>query len=257
MTDDLDIIARYPDEPYEEEGFTSAAFKASFDRGAKLCKAAINRLVGQLNGETTGAASVGFNPIENVPAYNVQSAIETLLSYLLSQMQSMTHGSVSDGGITAPKLASNAVTTPKIEDGAVTAPKLAPGAVGWVKVSAEDFYMDTTATGSVSGNSISITSQSFFYNAAAKLMFWRIGAIVTCTEAGVFFMPKLHGDEKYHPFLEQGETSAEYFAGCDNFDSAEIGRDTQGNGSYLYTTMRKTGNSIFAQASGFYICAGE
>lgn len=136
MTDDLDIIAKYPDEPYEEEGFTSTAFKASFDQGAKLCKAAINALVQKLNGDSA-AASVGFSPIENVPVHNVQSAIETLRSYLLAQMQGITQQGVADGAITTAKLGAEAVTTAKIDDGAVTTGKLGDGAVTAAKLGDE------------------------------------------------------------------------------------------------------------------------
>ena len=81
MTDDLDIIAKYPDEPYEEEGYTSTAFKASFDRAGKLCKAAHNVLVRALNA-VTAAANVGFSRTAGVPADNVQAAVENVQQQL-------------------------------------------------------------------------------------------------------------------------------------------------------------------------------
>lgn len=112
MTDDLDIIARYPDEPYEEEGFTSAAFKASFDRGAKLCKAAHNALVLALN-RGTAAANIGFQSSENVPANNVQAAIENVQG----QITGVSQGAVPNGSITTEKLHDDAVTGAKIAAG--------------------------------------------------------------------------------------------------------------------------------------------
>ena len=122
MTDDLDIIAKYPDEPYEEEGFTSTAFKASFDQGAKLCKAALNALVRALNA-STAAASVGFRRSANIPENYVQDAIENVQA----QIAGVTQGAVPNGSITGEKLHDGAVTTEKILDGAVTGGKIASG----------------------------------------------------------------------------------------------------------------------------------
>lgn len=119
MNDDLDIIAKYPDEPYEEEGFTSAAFKASFDQGAKLCKAALNALIRSL-GWQSAAANIGFNPSASVNAENVQAAIESVQQ----QIADVALDSVPDGSIGTPKLADGSVTAPKIAAGSVTAEKL-------------------------------------------------------------------------------------------------------------------------------------
>lgn len=112
MNDELDIIARYPDEPYEEEGFTSAAFKASFDRGAKLCKAAHNVLVQALNA-VGAAASVGFRRSTAVPADNVQAAIENVQG----QITGVSQGAVPNGSITTEKLHKDSVTSEKIPFG--------------------------------------------------------------------------------------------------------------------------------------------
>ena len=124
MVDDLDIIAKYPDEPYEEEGFTSAAFKASFDRGAKLCKAALNALVRALNA-VTAAASVGFRRTANIPADNVQAAIENVQE----QLAGVSQGEIPNGSITGEKMQDAAVTTEKLEDGAVTGGKIAENTI--------------------------------------------------------------------------------------------------------------------------------
>lgn len=121
MTDDLDIIAKYPDEPYEEEGYTPPAFKASFDMAGKLCKIAINRLIREL-GYQSAAANVGFNPTAGVNKTNIQEAIENVQA----QIAGVSQGAVPDGSITTGKLDGGAVTTPKILDESVTLPKLAP-----------------------------------------------------------------------------------------------------------------------------------
>lgn len=124
MKDDLDIIAKYPDEPYEEEGFTSTAFKASFDQGAKLCKDAINKLVRALNA-ATAAASLGFRRTTNVPADNVQDAIENVQE----QLAGVSQGAIPNGSITGEKMQDAAVTTEKLEDGAVTGGKIAENTI--------------------------------------------------------------------------------------------------------------------------------
>jgi len=174
MTDDLDIIAKYPDEPYEEEGFTSTAFKAIFDQGAKLCKDAINRLIEEMeNSENGGAANISYKRSESVPADNVQAAVEAveiamrrsvaaLREYLLGQMQDVTQGSVADGSINENKLAEpavkepniydNAVTEPKIRDDAVTEPKIKNGAVKNEKIPAGELLEDVTGSVTISSN---------------------------------------------------------------------------------------------------------
>lgn len=106
MTDDLDIIAKYPDEPYEEEGFTSAAFKASFDRGAKLCKAAHNALVRALNG-VNASFSVGFRRSSAIPADNVQAAIESVQAQIQQFVQD--EAVIPNGSITGEKIADRTI----------------------------------------------------------------------------------------------------------------------------------------------------
>ena len=99
MTDDLDIIAKYPDEPYEEEGYTSTAFKASFDMAGKLCKAAHNVLVRALNA-VTAAANVGFSRTAGVPANNVQDAIVNVQGQVAGQAL----GQIPDASIGSQKM---------------------------------------------------------------------------------------------------------------------------------------------------------
>lgn len=136
MTDDLDIIAKYPDEPYEEEGFTPSSFKASFDQGAKLCKAAHNVLVRALNA-VTAAASLGFNRSAAVPADTVQAAIENVQAQLASASQ----GAVPNGSITNIKIAT---------DADISGEKLADSGVGISKLAASCFAQDVTEDVTVS-----------------------------------------------------------------------------------------------------------
>lgn len=122
MTDDLDIIAKYPDEPYEEEGFTPSSFKASFDMAGKLCKIAINRLIREI-GYQSAAANVGFNPTAGVNKTNIQEAIENVQA----QIAGVSQGAVPDGSITSEKLDDYAVTNDKLDNGAVSLDKFDPG----------------------------------------------------------------------------------------------------------------------------------
>lgn len=114
MTDDLDIISKYPDEPYEEDGFTAEAFKASFDRGAKLCKAAINRIVDALNGKSTGAKYLGFLRSESVPADNVQDAIDNVQQQIAD---AYSESAIPAGAVKTANIDGEAVTNEKIKVG--------------------------------------------------------------------------------------------------------------------------------------------
>jgi hypothetical protein len=152
MTDDLDIISKYPDEPYEEEGFTSTAFKASFDQGAKLCKIAINRLVNELNtwtGALVNAATargIGFLRSANVPADNVQDAIDNVQSQLVG----ITQGGVADGSITDAKVAADAdVNGAKLKDASVSGAKLVSETLGNAHLPFGALAQDVTTSANV------------------------------------------------------------------------------------------------------------
>lgn len=140
MTDDLDIIAKYPDEPYEEEGFTPSSFKASFDMAGKLCKIAINRLIREL-GYQSAAANVGFNPTAGVNKTNIQEAIENVQA----QIAGVSQGAVPDGSITSEKLDDYAVTEDKLDNGAVSFDKLDVPTQTWMreKYAVGDIFITT------------------------------------------------------------------------------------------------------------------
>lgn len=122
MTDDMNIISKLPDEPNDEGGMTASALKATFDKAGTLAKTAINKLIAAL-GASTAAGNIGFARSTNVPADNVQDAIEDVQS----QIAGVALGSIPDGSITAQQLAASAVT----------AGKIAPGAIEFVDVSNE------------------------------------------------------------------------------------------------------------------------
>ena len=114
MTDDMNIISKLPDEPNDEGGMTASALKATFDKAGMLAKTAINKLIAAL-GASTAAGNIGFARSTNVPADNVQDAIENVQS----QIAGVALGSIPDGSITAQQLAASAVTAEKVADGAL------------------------------------------------------------------------------------------------------------------------------------------
>lgn len=111
ITDNLNIIQALGDEPNEDNGLTAAELKAKFDEAANTLKARINAIVDQLMA-ATAASDVGFSTSENVPADNVQGAIENVQA----QLQAVTQGSVANGSITTAKLDGDAVTGAKVAD---------------------------------------------------------------------------------------------------------------------------------------------
>lgn len=114
MTDDMNIISKLPNEPNDEGGMTASAFKATFDKAGTLAKNAINKLIAAL-GASTAAGNIGFARSTNVPADNVQDAIENVQS----QIAGVALGSIPDGSITAQQLAASAVTAEKVADRAL------------------------------------------------------------------------------------------------------------------------------------------
>lgn len=103
MTDDMDIIAALGDEPNEDDGLTAAGLKAKFDMAGNLCKTALNNLVNALHA-ITAAGNIGFQSSENVPADNVQDAIDNVQA----QIRDVSQDGVANNSITAEKLAAGA-----------------------------------------------------------------------------------------------------------------------------------------------------
>lgn len=132
MTDDLDIISKYPDEPYEEEGFSSSSFRAAFDKAGKLCKSALNGLILAL-GMPSAAANIGYAASTSVQANTVQDAIEAVQR----QIAGVSQGAVPDGSIGGPKLAELCVTGNKLASESVTGEKVVNGSLPVEKIDAE------------------------------------------------------------------------------------------------------------------------
>lgn len=258
MTDDLDIIAKYPDEPYEEEGFTSTAFKASFDQGAKLCKDAINRLVEELNSFVNGLRSsatarvIGFLRSTSVPADNVQDAIENVQAQLVS----MTQGTVANGSIDEYKLASPAVKEPNIYDDAVTGPKIRDEAVTGAKILAGSLLEDVTAD-----VALACVSEHPF-ESHIKFMYSRALGVVFVT--GLVMITPTEND----PSINVNCTMSDYLpdyglylpAVSDNIDVETVLADFTTSGlaimSTYYGTSSQPGGAKSVHVNGFYPCAG-
>ena len=123
---DLDIISKLADEPNDVGGMSAAELKAQFDTGGNTIKEYINTvLLAELAG-TDGAGNIGITTVGGLTgATDIQAALEKIVE----QMQEMTQGSVSDGSITAAKLASASVTASKLAALAITTAAIASGAV--------------------------------------------------------------------------------------------------------------------------------
>ena len=144
MTDDMNIISKLPDEPNDEGGMTASALKATFDKAGTLAKTAINKLIAAL-GASTAAGNIGFARSTEVPADNVQDAIENVQS----QIAGVAMGEMPNGSVTAEKLAG----------GAVTAEKVAPGAIAFLDVS--DQYQISIGLATAGATSSKVLSHEF------------------------------------------------------------------------------------------------
>lgn len=243
------VIRVLPVRPTGPTGrYSAAQLQAFFDQAAESIRVYFNALIDELRGENA-ASEIGFNPTEYVDARNVQSAIEDVQR----QAANAAMGEIPAG----------AVGTNHLGAGAVTAEKIDPEIWGWKKVDAEDLYLDTTAPGTVYGNSIRITAQNFWYAPMLQMIFWNVVAVAEVAQDGiaqdgVAFMPKLHGYSKYMPRLDTGMSSIEYFGSSDGaLEGASIRRDRSGNGSYLLAFSKQSRSGELARMSGLYLCVGE
>lgn len=117
LSDDLNIIAKLDEEPNDEGGLSSAAFRAKFDEAGNAIKTYINgTLIPAIISD-----NVPFTSTVGVPASTVQAAVENVQG----QIASVALGEIPDGTITGAKLATGAVTETKIADDSVTIGKLA------------------------------------------------------------------------------------------------------------------------------------
>ena len=243
------VIRNLPTRPTGPTGrYTATQLQAFFDQAAESIRVSFNALIDELRSQNA-AGEIGFNPTENVSARNVQAAIE--------EVQSQAAGAA------AGSLPAGAVDTQQLHSGAVTADKIDPEIWGWKKVNAEDLYLDETAPGTVYGNSIRITKQDFWYAPMMQMIIWRVVADVEVAQDGiaqdgVAFMPKLHGYSKYMPRLEPDASSADYYGSSNGaLEGVAIGRDRDGNGSYLLAFSKLSRAGDRARMNGLYLCVGE
>lgn len=111
MTDDMNIISSLGDEPNEDNGLSASALKAKFDKAGTLAKEAINKLISAL-GASTAAGNIGFASSTQVPADNVQDAIDNVQA----QLAGVALNTVPNGSIGTVQLANKAVTQKKLGD---------------------------------------------------------------------------------------------------------------------------------------------
>lgn len=97
-----------------------------------------------------GAQKIGSEEIQGVDGTDVLSQIVSLKG----QIDDVSAGSVSDGSITASKLAENAVTQQKIADGAVGGAKISDNAVTQQKIQDGAVSTDKIAAQAVTGSRI-------------------------------------------------------------------------------------------------------
>lgn len=103
---DLNIISKLADKPNDAEGLSAQAFKEEFDRAGLLVKEYINEIL---------------VPQANIDIDNASKGI--------GGSDGMDGSTITDGTVTASKLAANSVTAEKIAEDAVTEDKIAPKAV--------------------------------------------------------------------------------------------------------------------------------
>lgn len=109
-----DVIKKLSNFPNRIDRLKATQLKAMFDQAAKNVQEDVKRLVSEL-GASTAAGNIGFARSTEVPADNVQDAIENVQS----QIAGVALGSIPDGSITAQQLAGGAVTAEKVADGAL------------------------------------------------------------------------------------------------------------------------------------------
>ena len=171
MTDDMNIISKLTDEPNDEGGMTASALKAAFDKAGTLAKTAINKLIAAL-GASTAAGNIGFARSTEVPADNVQDAIDNVQS----QIAGVAMGEVPNGSVTAEKMAG----------GAVTAEKVAPGAIAFLDVS--DQYQISIGLATAGATSSEVLSHEFRFLPALGVVAFNLNLkIETQEKAAIHF----------------------------------------------------------------------
>lgn len=119
LTQDISFISKLADKP-NQAGMSATELKAEFDRAGNVIKTFINSMLDTVE-STNGAFNIGIQPIGNLIANNVQTALSELNGKATSIIGTSRIG---DGAVTKEKIHDAAVTANKIADGNITLEKL-------------------------------------------------------------------------------------------------------------------------------------
>ena len=167
-----DVIKKLSNFPNRIDRLKATQLKAMFDQAAKNVQEDVKRLVSEL-GASTAAGNIGFARSTEVPADNVQDAIENVQS----QIAGVALGEVPNGSITARQLA----------DGAVTTEKVAPGAIAFLDVS--DQYQIRIGLATTGATSSEVLSHEFRFLPALGVVAFNLHLkIETQEKAALYFV---------------------------------------------------------------------
>ena len=157
--DGLKNITTYPTEPASETAAREMMQEPLDQLKTFLNETLLPALAATAAGQS-GAHKIGSTLITGVTGESVYAQIADLKA----QIDGVSQGAVTDGSITAAKIATDAVETAKIQDGAVTQEKLAAGIFGTVedgavttdKLAAIAVTADKIATSAVTAGKIGV-----------------------------------------------------------------------------------------------------
>lgn len=260
FNEDMDIISKLGDEPNEDDGLSADALKAKFDLAGKKIKTFLNNLISAMAGEN-GAANIGFESSENVPADNVQDAIENVQEQLVGVSQ----GAVADGSITTAKLNGGAVTTAKLDDGAVTTAKLDDGAVTGDKLADDVFeWVNLVETGVLQYNRLQPTTQTdydsnaldFYYCEKLGLMYVAGWVEFVLTDdhmaRALFTLPKSRKGFSHVAFASELKVNMGHSATM--YESVDIDTSTTLRVFVEGASQSEVGKTATVYLSGIYLC---
>lgn len=181
-----DVIKKLSNFPNRIDRLKATQLKAMFDQAAKNVQEDVKRLVSEL-GASTAAGNIGFARSTEVPADNVQDAIENVQS----QIAGVAMGEVPNGSVTAEKLAG----------GAVTAEKVAPGAIAFLDVS--DQYQISIGLATTGATSAKVLSHEFRFLPALGVVAFNIRLnIETQEKAALYFVAEGPYTPRYNLYGE-------------------------------------------------------
>lgn len=141
--------ARYPTSP-ESEAQARAQVQSVSDQLRDYINVTLLTQLENAAAGGCGARKIGSEEIQGIDGTDVLSQIVSLKT----QIDDVSAGSVSDGSITAPKLAEKAVTRQKIADGAVGGQQIADSAVAKANIQNGAVGTEEIASQAVTGSRI-------------------------------------------------------------------------------------------------------